>query len=78
MVKSLQQKTKSIFMKNNIGRTDRNVRIVLGILIAAAGFYFKSWWGIAAILPFVTAFARFCPLYGFLGIKTSKLRIKVK
>jgi len=64
-------------MKCNVGRTDKNIRIVLGIMIAAAGFYFKSWWGIAAIVPLVTAFTGFCPLYTLLWINTCKTKDRV-
>lgn len=42
-------------MKCNISKTDKNIRIVLGIIIAATGVYFKSWWGIVAIVPLITA-----------------------
>ncbi|MGZ8559200.1 MAG: YgaP family membrane protein [Chitinophagaceae bacterium] len=56
----------------NVGKSDRSVRIVIGVLIAVAGIYFKSWWGIVAILPLVTAFTGFCPLYKVLGITTRK------
>jgi Protein of unknown function (DUF2892) len=37
-------------MKSNVGNTDRIVRLVLAVLIAAVGFYFKSWWGLVAIV----------------------------
>ena len=56
----------------NVGKSDRSVRIVIGVLIAVAGIYFKSWWGIVAILPLVTAFTGFCPFYKVLGITTRK------
>lgn len=64
-------------MKYNVGKTDRNIRIVLGIIIAVAGVYFKSWWGIVAIVPLVTAFIGFCPLYPVFGINTGKTKIEV-
>ena len=64
-------------MKSNVGKTDKSIRIVLGIIIAAAGFYFKSWWGIVAIVPLLTAVTGFCPLYKLLGVDTCKSRIRV-
>jgi hypothetical protein len=30
-------------MKKNIGKTDRTLRILLSIAIAAVGYYYKSW-----------------------------------
>ncbi len=64
-------------MKPNVGQKDATVRMVLGVLIALAGFYFKSWWGLLAFVPLVTAYFNFCPLYKLLGINTCKTKIKV-
>ncbi len=61
-------------MKRNIGNTDMAIRIIIGLAIAAAGFYFKSWWGLVAIIPLVTAFTGFCGLYSVLGISTCKIK----
>ncbi len=59
-------------MKQNIGSTDAIIRVVLGIVIAALGFYYKSWWGLIALVPFLTALISFCPLYPIFGISTKK------
>ena len=61
-------------MKLNVGIIDRWVRIVLGIAIAAAGFYFKSWFGLIGLIPLVTAAVGWCPLYAPFGISTCRLR----
>jgi hypothetical protein len=65
-------------MKTNVGKTDKTIRIILGLLIASMGIYFQSWWGLLAAIPFVTGFSGFCPLYSMLGIQTCKTSIKVK
>jgi Protein of unknown function (DUF2892) len=57
-------------MKSNVGNTDRIVRLVLAVLIAAVGFYFKSWWGLVAIVPLLTALSSFCPVYKIFGLNT--------
>jgi Protein of unknown function (DUF2892) len=62
-------------MKSNVGQKDATVRMVLGILIALAGFYFKSWWGLLAFVPLLTAYFNFCPLYKLLGINTCKIKV---
>lgn len=59
-------------MKQNIGNTDKIIRIILGIVIAVLGYYNKSWWGLIAVIPFLTAFISFCPLYLIFGINTKK------
>lgn len=57
-------------MKRNVGITDKIVRLVLAVLIAAVGFYLKSWWGLVAIVPLATALISFCPVYKIFGLNT--------
>jgi hypothetical protein len=57
-------------MKCNMGKTDRIMRVVMGVAILAAGFYFQSWWGMAGGVPLLTAALGFCPVYVPLGIST--------
>ena len=61
-------------MKLNVGIIDRWVRVVLGLAIAAAGLYFKSWFGLIGLIPLVTAAVGWCPLYAPFGISTCRLR----
>lgn len=65
-------------MTKNVGKIDMIVRLVLaailayldwsGIVTGAMGWVV----GIAAVVMFVTAFIKFCPLYKLLGIDTCK------
>jgi len=57
-------------MTANIGNTDRWIRIVIGVGALAAGYVFKSYWGLVGLVPLLTAGMRCCPLYSLLGIKT--------
>jgi len=50
-------------MTCNVGKTDKIIRVIIGLVIAALGFYFKSWWGLLAIIPLLTAAIGFCGLY---------------
>lgn len=59
-------------MKKNVGKVDRILRIILGLLIGVAGIYFQNWWGLIGIIPVATALVNFCPLYAPLGISTCK------
>ena len=61
-------------MKQNVGSTDRAVRVVLGLAIVAAGIYFKSWWGVIGLLPLLTASIGWCPAYAPFGLSTCSLR----
>ncbi len=64
-------------MTHNVGNTDKTVRIVIAIIIAATGIYFKSWWGLLAIVPLATAFTGFCPVYRLFNINTGSKKIKI-
>jgi hypothetical protein len=59
-------------MTCNIGKTDRIIRMIVGVIIAALGFYYKSWWGLLAIIPLLTAAVGFCGLYVPFKISTVK------
>jgi hypothetical protein len=59
-------------MKRNVGTVDRIVRIVVGLVIAAAGIYFRNWLGLIAIIPLATAVVGVCPLYLPFGISTRR------
>jgi hypothetical protein len=59
-------------MKPNVGTLDRSIRIVAGLAILAAGYYFKNWWGLIGFLPILTGTIRFCPAYLPFGLSTCK------
>ena len=59
-------------MQCNVGKTDRMIRIVAGVAIVAAGFYYQSWWGAVGLIPIATGVLRWCPPYNLLGISTVK------
>ncbi len=59
-------------MKHNEGNLDRWIRIVLGVIIALLGWYFKTWWGLVALIPLVTGAIGFCALYPIFKINTVK------
>jgi Protein of unknown function (DUF2892) len=57
-------------MKINIGSADRVIRIIVGLGLLGAGYYFKSWWGLVGLVPILTGIVRFCPAYVPLGLST--------
>ena len=59
-------------MLKNIGAADRVIRLVVGVILALVGIVFHTWWGLLALIPFVTAAVGFCPLYSLLKISTAK------
>lgn len=61
-----------IVMKKNMGKADRWIRLIVGLLIGAAGIYFKTWWGLIGVVFIATSLINFCPLYLPFGISTRK------
>ena len=57
-------------MKKNVGQIDRVIRIIAGLAILGAGYYFKSWWGIVGFGPLITAWLGYCPAYQPFGFST--------
>ena len=58
-------------MKPNIGTIDRTLRFIVGASLIAYGVINHSWIGAIGVIPLLTAFIRFCPLYCPLGISTT-------
>ncbi len=54
-------------MTCNMGKTDKNIRIIIGIAIVGVSILFNSWWGLLAVVPLGTAFVGYCPVYGMLN-----------
>jgi len=59
-------------MKCNVGKTDKIIRIIIGLIIIVIGFYFKSWWGAVGVIPIFTAAIGWCPAYLPFGISSCK------
>jgi len=61
-------------MKPNMGKTDRVIRLLVGLIIVGIGVYFKSWWGAIGLVPISTAAIGWCGLYTLLGTSTCKVK----
>ncbi len=57
-------------MKCNVGKTDRIVRLILGLVVAISGIVFKSWLGLVGVVLVFTALVKWCPLYWPFGLTT--------
>ena len=58
-------------MNMNVGTVDRVLRVIVGIALIAIVFVGpKTPWGWIGVVPLLTAFISFCPLYTLLGINT--------
>jgi len=61
-------------MKANVGGIDKVLRILVGILVIAAGIFFKNPWGAIGLVPLLTGLFNICPAYSIFGISSCKLK----
>lgn len=59
-------------MEKNMGKNDRLIRAVIGVVIGVAGIYYESWWGAVGLVPLITALLGWCPAYCPFNISTKK------
>ena len=62
-------------MKQNVGKIDRWIRIVLGVALLSLLFILDGgikWIGLIGLIPLLTGIFSFCPIYALLGISTNK------
>ena len=64
--------------KNNVGKTDRIIRVIVGILLVGNVFFALQhpigWIGVILV---VTGIAGMCPLYSLLGFNTKSAAERV-
>jgi Protein of unknown function (DUF2892) len=66
-------------MSVNVGRTDKFVRIIVGIGILSLLFLLKGdarLLGLVGIVPLATGLVGYCPFYSMLGLSTCPTRTK--
>jgi len=65
--------------KNNVGMTDRVIRIFIGVVLLVAFFIYPnaSWryWTLIGVVPLITGAVGTCPLYSLLGLSTCPTRL---
>jgi hypothetical protein len=55
-----------------VGKRDRILRVVVGLVLLGLGLVFDSWWGAVGIIPLITASIGWCPLYTLAGFSTCR------
>ena len=64
-------------MTKNVGRADQWIRIIIGALLILWGLFGLTGTGkwvaiLVGLIPLLTAFIGFCPLYTLIGVNTRK------
>ncbi len=59
-------------MQCNVGKTDKIIRSILGIVFLILSFTYSIWFLVLFLIMVFTAGVSFCPLYKVLGINTCR------
>jgi len=57
-------------MEQNVGMTDRIIRIILGVVFIILALVHSFWWFIPAVIALVTGMVGWCGLYQLFGWST--------
>lgn len=57
-------------MKINVGSIDKVARIILGLGLIVFALITQNWWGLIGIVPLLTGFMSFCPVYSLFNVST--------
>ena len=66
-------------MQINVGRLDRIVRVVIGLVLLSLPLWLDSswrWLGLIGIMPLLTGLAGRCPGYRLFGLSTCPVQKK--
>ena len=64
-------------MNVNVGSADKIIRIVIGLVLLSLLVFLHGkarWFGLIGLVPLLTAFLGFCPLYSLLGLSTCPVK----
>jgi hypothetical protein len=59
-------------MKRNVGKRDRIIFLVFGLLIFTFGIIYQSWWGLIGLIPVIVTASGRCALFCLFKIDTTK------
>ena len=63
-------------MGQNVGMTDRIVRIILAVVFIILALLYSAWWFIPAVIALVTGIVGWCGLYKIFGWNTCSVEAK--
>lgn len=64
-------------MKINVGKADRVIRVVVGLVLLSLPFWVDGswrWLGLIGLIPLLTGLMGSCLLYSMLGLNTCPMR----
>ena len=59
-------------MEKNMGSQDKNIRLIVGIILIVLSFFSSLWLGLIGLVMVATSLMGFCPAYVPLKISTLK------
>jgi hypothetical protein len=72
-MQGIRHQYRRFLMKTNVGRTERAMRVIAGLVITSLAFWGpESPWAYFGLVPLLTGLMGWCPPYQLLGINTCK------
>lgn len=59
-------------MKKNVGKIDKIIRYIVGVVVLLTGYYFSSWLGLIGIVIMLPAIFGSDPFYNLINMNTNK------
>jgi hypothetical protein len=64
-------------MKQNVGNTERIIRVVAGLIVLSMLFFVEGnlrYLGFIGLIPLITGILGYCPLYTIFKVNTNKTK----
>lgn len=58
-------------MKKNLGKTDRTLRIIIGLFIILIALFYQSWWALLGLGLLINGLSGRCGGYALFGFSTA-------
>ena len=59
-------------MKKNVGKIDKIIRYIVGLVVVSTGYYFSSWLGLIGLVIMLPAIFGSDPFYNLINMNTNK------
>ena len=59
-------------MEKNVGKIDKIIRYIVGLVVVSTGYYFSSWLGLIGLVIMLPAIFGSDPFYNLINMNTNK------
>ncbi|MEI7719372.1 MAG: DUF2892 domain-containing protein [archaeon] len=63
-------------MEKNVGKTDKSIRLIVGIIALILAYIYSVWWLVVAVIALATSITGKCPVYTLFSKKKKEVVVK--